>query len=51
MYMSLMEFSFPFWVLVFDVDIGDGEPIRKLPYNRTGDHSFQILKVLDHTRL
>ncbi|RRT79811.1 hypothetical protein B296_00024807, partial [Ensete ventricosum] len=22
--------------LLFDVDIGDGEPIRKLPYNRTG---------------
>lgn len=22
--------------LVFDVDIGDGEPIRKLPYNRSG---------------
>lgn len=21
---------------VFDVDIGDGEPIRKLPYNRSG---------------
>lgn len=21
---------------VFDVDIGDGEPIRKLPYNRNG---------------
>jgi len=22
---------------VFDVDIGDGEPIRKLPYNRSGE--------------
>lgn len=22
--------------LVFNVDIGDGEPIRKLPYNRAG---------------
>ena len=26
----------PFFSLVFDVDIGDGEPIRKLPYNRSG---------------
>jgi len=25
---------------VFNVDIGDGEPIRKLPYNRSGISHF-----------
>lgn len=25
-----------FFLSVFDVDIGDGEPIRKLPYNQSG---------------
>ncbi|GER50394.1 transducin family protein / WD-40 repeat family protein [Striga asiatica] len=25
---------------VFDVDIGDGEPVRKLPYNRSGQRDF-----------
>lgn len=30
--------------LVFDVDIGDGEPIRRLPYNRAGlSLLFQIV--------
>lgn len=24
--------------IVFDVDIGDGEPTRKLPYNKGGDY-------------
>jgi phospholipase A-2-activating protein len=29
---------------VFNVDIGDGEPIRKLPYNRSGiAHVFLFL--------
>lgn len=27
---------------VFDVDIGDGEPIRKLPYNRSGTLCFYL---------
>ncbi|KAE8686785.1 cytochrome c bioproteinsis protein CCS1 [Hibiscus syriacus] len=32
---------------VFDVDIGDGEPIRKLPYNRSGPTlSFLMIKFM-----
>lgn len=27
---------------VFDVDIGDGEPIRKLPYNLSGLDDLKI---------
>lgn len=27
----------PILYAVFDVDIGDGEPVRKLPYNRAGN--------------
>lgn len=31
---------------VFDVDIGDGEPIRKLPYNRSG--MFDLFHLVYH---
>ena len=31
-----------FHVIVFDVDIGDGEPIRKLPYNRGGSYCYLV---------
>lgn len=33
---------FSFFYSVFDVDIGDGEPIRKLPYNRSGFFSSAL---------
>lgn len=39
---------------VFDVDIGDGEPIRKLPYNRSGtlvscvQHYIPVLFLIFH---
>jgi hypothetical protein len=31
---------------VFDVDIGDGEPIRKLPYNLSGKFLRQLFCLL-----
>lgn len=35
-YSSLFKNYHDFFLSVFDVDIGDGEPIRKLPYNQSG---------------
>lgn len=36
---------------VFDVDIGDGEPIRKLPYNRSGMLLLRILVTFAHQNM
>lgn len=39
-FFRFISYTFYLWCSVFDVDIGDGMPIRKLPYNRSGTHFY-----------
>jgi hypothetical protein len=36
---------------VFNVDIGDGEPIRKLPYNRSGTTLISVISSATGSRV